>query len=324
MEFMHQIVVCCFNRPNYLVILLESLQKQTLLVNPEKITFVIDGYSNSSDEYLKKTNRTEETHALVKAYFPTSQIVKSKDNLGIPKSHDLALQEAFRHKGNWALMIEEDLQLADQALEIVQEKVLAQDTFPNETAIINLDNWKRLDGSRARGLYNASHGIRCALISRHFFSLAIPYCKLYLEYFDEIPYREKEFFKLVQHMSRGQITLRGPHSDELYSQLVDHFSMYQFMITPALANHIGLMGENENRLSGISNSFETKTRFLPFEQFSFSNFELTRMKLTHKLTNRFGLRFRIREIHKAIHFQGLRRTLLALLAKSFAQVVARF
>lgn len=318
--FPYPIVICAFNRPEYFKRLLSSIELQKLPINPSLLHLNLDGYVNSSDEVMGKPNLQSEIVDFFNLKFPDSYLHHQAFNVGIARAHHDARNIAFSVNTEWALILEDDIVLSEDALRFLQEILLQKSKFPANTAVINLDCWMRIDKTFRKGNFVASHGTRAYLISRKFHDQISQITKIYLDYFKSVPYRDKNYERLVEHMLPSNLLLPGAHSDEFFSSLVDFFNCFQFAPSHALAHHIGKFGENENGNS-ISGSL-----LLPLDSnlsptdFKMHRSDVIRIILAHFLSRNFGLSLSILPVRKVFKLQGLYKTLLSMLSKILARV----
>ena len=240
--------------------------------------------------------------------------------MGIAKIHYKALNLAFSQNPEWALILEDDVVLTKDALRFLLEIILQELKLPTNTAIINLDLWKRINHKYKRGNFVASHGTRAFLISQKFYAQILEISKIYLEYFNTIQYRDKNYEDMIKHMLPTKLFLTGKHSDQFYSSLVDHFGYLQFAPSKALAHHIGAIGENKNYILGEESwpiPLEDKRTSADFR---IKSTDLIRIKFTHSLSKNFTLSFRELPIMKVVKFQGFYRTWLSISSKFLARI----
>lgn len=318
--FPYPIVICTFNRPEYFNKLISSIEHQKLPINPSQLHFYLDGYINSSDEMIGKPNQQSEIIEIINKNFTDSHLHYQSFNMGIARVHHDARNIAFSENAEWALILEDDVVLSVDALRFLQEIVMQESKFPTNTAVINLDCWKRINHKFRRGNFVASHGTRAYLISRKFHDQISQISKIYLDYFKSVEYRDKNYERMVAHMLPTNLLLPGSHSDEFFSSLVDHFKCFQFASSHALAQHIGDFGENANGILSAESWLFSPESNLSSSDFIIHRSDVTRIKLAHFLSRNFGLSLSILPLWKVIKIQGLYKTFSSVLAKILARV----
>ena len=319
--FRYPIVVLAFNRPEYFRDLLSSLKSQSLPINSEKLIFCLDGYANSNDSLKGHPNYQPSIRERIFENFPDSPINSEELNIGIARMHHKALKSAFLEDPEWALVLEDDVVLIDEALYVLQELILQDTRLPGNTGIINLDCWKRIDFRFRTGNFVPSHGTRAFLISRKFYEDTIAISDVYLEYFSGVAYQKKDYESLVNHMLPTKLLLPGSHSDEFYSSLVDFLGYIQFAPTKVLAEHKGLFGENATGKFDLTSWTLSATDRVHDECFSFKRSDLFRIRVVHFLTQRFGLNLRMMPLRKIVRIQGIYKTSISIILKFVSRVV---
>jgi hypothetical protein len=322
--FPYPIVICAFNRPEYFERLISSIDAQELPIDSNKLHVLLDGYENSLDQLKGKTSHKTKMIEIVNKTFPDSHLHEQPLNMGIARIHYKALNQAFSENPEWALILEDDVVLTKDALRFLQEIILQELELPTNTAIINLDCWKRINHKYKRGNFVASHGTRAFLISQKFHAQILEISKIYLEYFNTIQYRDKNYADMIKHMLPTKLFLPGKHSDEFYSSLVDHFGYLQFAPSKALAHHIGVIGENENGILSEARWVTPLEDKRTSADFRIKSTDLIRIKFAHSLSKNFTLSFTGLPIMQAVKFQGFYRTFLSISSKFLARIFRLF
>ena len=254
-EFHYPINIICFNRPEYLKLLIKSIQCQTVKIPQKLLYFWVDGYSGSKDESINKKNETHETILTIKEAFPGSHVETSSSNLGIAQNYWRAEIYSFEQiEADSAFFLEEDIVLSPYYFELL----LRLDSFlTTDTDIAYLS----VTGSVAEDLTSPSqyfqtsgHSWGYLLRSWHYFERKV-FFEDYIELVSRQPYylRQSVVSEILTYCLSKGIVIGGISQDAIKDGLKTYFQRISISTVEPWAQNIGVYGEHFQGLSRYHN-----------------------------------------------------------------------
>ncbi len=246
MKYEYPINVLCFNRPDYLELLLDSLKKQTVEIHPNQIHFWVDGYRNSKDEYMSRENRTRDTISVIKHYFPNSHLEVEEANIGIALNYWKAELNSFEKlKADSAYFLEEDMVLSPRYFEMAMKMDLFFSEDPDVSHISPTGDVSHT-ASNLNSYFQASgHFWGYLLRSWHHFERR-EFIATYLDFVKSQPYflRGKVEFEILEYFFNRGIPIAGTSQDTIKCALRNYFGRISVTTTDRWATNVGIVGEN--------------------------------------------------------------------------------
>ena len=254
-KFNYPINVICFNRPEYLKSLMESIQCQTVEIPQNLLYFWVDGYSGSKDESINKKNETHKTITSIKKAFPGSHVQTSPSNLGIAQNYWRAEIYSFEQiEADSAFFLEEDIVLSPYYFELL----LKVDSFlRTDTDIAYLS----VTGSVAEDLTSPSqyfqtsgHSWGYLLRSWHYFERKV-FFQDYIEMVSRQPYylRKNVASEILTYFLSKGVVIGGISQDAIKDGLKTYFQRISISTIEPWAQNIGIYGEHFQGFSKYHN-----------------------------------------------------------------------
>ena len=298
--------------------LLKSLKGQSIECPDELVFFWVDGFSQSKDEALGKSDLTKETVSLIQEYFPKSQLMSSNENLGIARNYWRAEQHSFDTLGaSSAFFLEEDLVLSQYYFELTMKM---DSFFSNDTTISHFSPTGDVaHTSSAPDEYFQAFGHNWGYLLRgwHHFERR-DLLEEYIDIVSENPYhlRHRTQTQILEYFFNKGIILAGTSQDAIKDGLRNFFGRVSVTTLDPWASNIGVLGEHFQSESPHHN------RPISEDLASFpSNFDPT--ENTHLRLD--GKRKTISQVYENYlsHFQNCMAERDALLAERDALVINR-
>ena len=246
MKFNYPINIICFNRPKYLLQLLKSLRGQSIECPDELVFFWVDGYSQSKDEALERSDLTKETVSLIQEYFPKSQLMFSSENLGIARNYWRAEQYSFETLGaSSAFFLEEDLVLSPYYFELTMKM---DSLFSSDTSISHFSPTGDVAHTfSAPDEYFQAFGHNWGYLLRgwHHFERR-NFLEEYIDIISRNPYhlRHRSQTEILDHFYNKGIILAGTSQDAIKDGLRNFFGRVSVTTLDPWASNIGVLGEH--------------------------------------------------------------------------------
>jgi hypothetical protein len=244
--FQYPINILCFNRPEYLERLFISMLDQTIRIPQDKIFFWIDGYLNSKDQFLNRSDKTDTVKSLIRQYFPNSHAFHSDENLGIAKNYWRAEVNSFEKLGfDAAIFLEEDLVLSQYYFENL---IKMSQFFEKDDDVSHLSP----SGDVPLMLTNPSspfqtfgHNWGYLLKAWHHFERR-ELLRDYLEFISHRPYHLRKMVEteILEYFFVRGIVLAGTSQDAIKDALRNYFSRISVTTLDVWASNIGVVGEH--------------------------------------------------------------------------------
>lgn len=240
----HPVTVLLFNRPEETRRVLESLARQTCVVDSDLLTLSVDGYPGSRDESLGLPDLTSEVVAIAHEIFPRANVVSHDLNLGIARHFDEVESRSFdHHDGQWALFFEDDYVLAPNYLEVLSH-VMASVRHDPRVAVVSATGDAL--GDRTRGedsLYPMDHAWAFALRRSHHEERR-PFVRAYLGLMNGSPYYLRDYDAVTAGMADLGILTLGTSQDYVKQAIRVALSRVAVTTGRNYGEYIGINGEH--------------------------------------------------------------------------------
>ena len=243
-----------FNRPDYSRQMLESIQKQTLPVNTEKLYIFIDGFRGSIYENDGANDLTEQVELVSRQIFPTATIVRHKKNLGMANLRNQLQSAAFSGSDTWAAFFEEDIVLDMSYLQELSDLITIAGPHP---MVSKVSCFQIQDASRKliRGIngFYPGKGTQAIAERKTFFLAKQAIMNTYISLIsnDLGKYSQfKDLDKAAVMANQGLLMTYLQH-DSLEEQLLNSMGQVHVVTKPNLATDIGIEGVHNYTTSPI-------------------------------------------------------------------------
>jgi glycosyltransferase involved in cell wall biosynthesis len=246
MSSLFPINVICFNRPDYLELLLRSLKQQTIPISNDQLYFWVDGYLGSKDDANKRLDHTGKIVELVKDYFPKCQIFRSEINLGIARNYHRAEVHSFEILGSHsAIFIEEDLELSNIYFEELSklEQIIGEDLEISHLSVSG--ETTHIKSSPDAFFQTFGHNWGYLLRAWHHFERK-EFIDGYLNLFETTPYYLRHLIEntIYQYFFSKGVLIAGTSQDAIKDGLRNYYGRIAVTTLNVLSSNIGIQGEH--------------------------------------------------------------------------------
>ena len=244
-----------FNRPEYAREFFESLQNQSVSIDPTRTICFIDGYPKSSDYFQKVPDRTAEVAELVAHYMPKARLIRAERNVGLAKALFTLQQEVFTlENSDWAIFLEDDLVLDDSYIEVLDHLI---ELAPVSEKIVKVAacqfhmGYQDLPPAAERRNFFIGQGTQAFAEKKTYFQERTAVTETYLKALEGSSYlhknREQVFAALA---ARGIFNVMG-NNDGALDQMIGLFNKLHVVAGKQLLVDIGIQGETSFRYPDI-------------------------------------------------------------------------
>lgn len=190
--FPHPIALLAHNRPDYLVQVLQSLDRQTTPPDLDRMVVHLDAYAGSSDEARGRPDATDRVAALVSHHLDGATVVRADRNRGIARAYDDVEQRVFGDaSAGWAVFLEDDMVLDPRYLETLAWLIREVEPHP-EIAAVSASGDCYVDKVRGEQTYYPMHFSWGCAVRRHHWLASRPFIEAYLAALDGVRYSERD------------------------------------------------------------------------------------------------------------------------------------
>ena len=237
-----------FNRPDYTELFLQSLVKQTVKLNGERIICFVDGYPKSTDYHLKVPDRTNEVLALVNQYLPSATVIHPDVNVGLAQAlYTLQSQVFDLPNSEWGIFLEDDLVLDDDYLEIIAHLTKISSHIPDVVKVsacqTHTGYFKNPPNSSRKNFF-LGEGTKAIAERRDYFLERRPMTERYLTSLEGVAYRHRDRAKVFSVLAQSGIVNVMGNNDGVQDQMIAYFGRLHIVTDQEKLTDIGLVGES--------------------------------------------------------------------------------
>lgn len=202
--------------------MIESILNQNIALEEFDLHFFVDAYKSSYAEKRGDSDLTQDVVRLIKNRIPAAIIHQHKQNVGIAKNLFHA-EKTLLEKSSWAIVIEEDVYLQNNALQSTLNLINKTNSF-ERIGIITISGETTTITSRGDGLYNAI-GSRYYAINDAYFEKKK---QIYPNYLNSISnYKNKYESSVLLNLARNGFLSPNANQDNVqWSLLVQNKFLY--------------------------------------------------------------------------------------------------
>jgi len=263
-----------FNRPDYARQMLESMQKQTLPVDTNKLYIFIDGFNGSIYENNGATDLTQQVELISRQIFPNAKVVRQTKNLGIANLRNQLQSAAFSGSDSWAAFFEEDLVLDPTYLQELSDLISIVDPYDEVSKVACFQIIQSLS-SLSRGFegFYPVRGTQAVAERRSFYIFKQPAIKKFIELIEKDlgNYGQFKNSEIASSMASFGYFLTYFQHDSLEEQIIHSEGKLHVVSKPNLAVDIGIEGIHSYITNPIFVQSQPKIETLEIRKQNFKN-----------------------------------------------------
>jgi hypothetical protein len=243
--FEYPVGIQLFNRPEYAMQMLKSIQDQSYRVNAAELFIYIDGFIGSISEKNGAIDRTKEVEVIARSMFPTSRVRRFVKNQGLAHLRNQLQKETFSSGASWAAFFEEDLVLDSTYLQELSDLINTVDDYQEVSKVACLqiiDSVSHLPRGYV-GFY-PGRGTQAIAERRSFFLQKQPAIEKYIELIEGEVGNFQQFknTEIASKMAGFGFVLKYFQHDSLEEQVLHTQGKLHIVTKPNLALDIGIHG----------------------------------------------------------------------------------